>query len=120
MNNDKKEKREQKVMFITTEMMEEKLCDKKIDNYFIDITYKIIPKHYKKYRMMTITCSENTTNNTYIACLILLQYEDHISLIKIFKYLHEMFKFNPKVVHIDYSNSLLKALISDNLFLQNL
>ena len=48
MNNNKKEKREHKVIFITTEMMEEKLCDQEIDNYFIDITYKIIPKHYKK------------------------------------------------------------------------
>ena len=38
-------------------MFKEKLCDQEIDNYFIDITYKIIPKHYKKYRMMTITCS---------------------------------------------------------------
>ena len=99
-------------------MMEEKLCDKKIDNYFIDITYKILPKHYNKYRMITITCTEKAANNTYIACLILLKYEDHISFIKIFKYLQEMFNFNPKVVHIDYSNSLLKALSSDNLFFQ--
>jgi len=66
--------------------------------------------------MMNITCSEKT-NNTY-ACLILLQYEDHISFTKIFKYLHEMFNFSPKVVHIDYSNSLLKALLTENLFIQ--
>ena len=98
-------------------MFKEKLCDQEIDNYFIDITYKIIPKHYKKYRMMTITCPEKT-NNTYIACLILLQYEDHISFTKIFKYLHEMFNFSPKVVHFDYSNSLLNALLTENLFIQ--
>ena len=39
MNNNKKEKREQKVIFITTEMMKEKLCGQEIDNYFIDIIY---------------------------------------------------------------------------------
>ena len=115
-NNNKKEKREKNVIFITTEMMHEKLSDKDIDNYFIDTTYKIIPKHYKRYKMMTISCSEKKTNNTYIACLILLKYEDHISFTKIFKYLHEMFNFNPKVVHIDYSKPLLKALLTENLF----
>lgn len=66
--------------------------------------------------MMTITCSEKETNNKYISCLILLKNEDHISFTKIFKYLHDMFNFNPKVVHIDYSNSLLKALLTENLF----
>ena len=54
-NNNKKEKREKNVIFITTEMMHEKLSGKDIDNYFIDTTYKIIPKHYKRYKMMTIS-----------------------------------------------------------------
>ena len=68
--------------------------------------------------MMALTCSEKTTNNTFLVYLILLQYEDHISFIKMFKYLHEMFNFNPKVVRIDYSNSLLKTLLQDNLFIK--
>ena len=43
-NKNKKEIREEKVIVLTTDLMKEKLSDEKINNYFIDITYKIIPK----------------------------------------------------------------------------
>ena len=40
--NNKTENREQKVIVITTEYMEKKLKDKDIENFFIDVTYKIM------------------------------------------------------------------------------
>ena len=110
------EKREEKVFIITTQNMNNKLKDKNIENYFIDITYKIIPKHFKGYKLMTITGVDKITKNTYICCFILLKYEDEESFIKIFKYLREMYLFNPLVVNIDYSASLTKALKNENLF----
>ena len=63
---------------------------------------------------MTITGVDKLTKNTYECGFILLKYE--VSFIKIFKYLHEMFLFNPAVINIDYSESLTKALKSENIF----
>ena len=37
-------KREEKLIFITSELMEVKLKDNNIDNYFADVTYRIVPK----------------------------------------------------------------------------
>ena len=33
-----------------------------------------------------------------------------------FKYLNELYQFNPKVIHIDFSKSLHNALETENLF----
>ena len=48
-----KEKRKEKVIFITTDKMEEDIKNKDIENYFIDITYRIIPKNKKNYKLLT-------------------------------------------------------------------
>ena len=72
--NNKTVKREEKVIIFTTETMRNKLKDPKIDNYFIDITYLIIPKVFKHYKLMTITCVDNDTKNTFIIGLIFLKF----------------------------------------------
>ena len=69
-----------------------------------------------QYKLMTISGVDRSDNNSYIYTLILLKYEDTTSFYKIFQYLNNMYQFNPKVAHIDYSSSLRKALLSDNLF----
>ena len=51
---------------------------------------------------MTITSIGKISKNSFISALILLKYEDYNSFVKIFKYLNEMYNFNPKVIHIDY------------------
>ena len=110
-------KREERVIILTTETMEKNLKDPNISNFFIDVTYRIIPLHNKnKYKMMTITGTNDENYNTYICALILLKYEDTQSFSKIFKYLNEMYCFNPHIVHIDYSSSLTKALSIENIF----
>lgn len=63
---------------------------------------------------MTIAGTDN--NNSYIGALFFLKYEDIHSFYKTFKNINQMFQFNPKVIHIDYSNSLWKALLTKNLF----
>lgn len=62
--------------------MKAKLSDENINNYFIDVTYKIIPKSFRRYKMMTITGIDKITTITYICALILLKYEDKISFYK--------------------------------------
>ena len=96
--------------------MEKKLNDENIKNYFIDITYRIVPNTLNKYKLLTITGYDNTKYISYICCLALIKYEDTISFTKIFRYLNEMFNFNPLIVPIDYANSLRKALLTQGLF----
>ena len=81
--NNKIEKREEKVIIITTPIMESKLSDKNINNYYIDVTYRIIPNKNNKYKLMTISCTDKD-NTSFICALILLKYEDNISFEKIF------------------------------------
>ena len=65
--------------------MEKNIIKYSIDNFFIDLTYKNIPKKQKRYKLMTITGLDKH-NISYICFLILLCYEDHISFESLFKY----------------------------------
>ena len=94
--------------------MEINLKSENINNFFIDVTYKVIPKTYHNYKLLTISGIDNNNNSTYLCALILLKYEDNSSFITIFKYLNEYYKFNRKIVNIDYSASLTKTLLTDN------
>ena len=86
------------------------------DNYFLDITYQTIPKKYKKYKLMTITCVDSKNNATNLCCLIAITYEDYLSIYYTLKYISQFYKFNPKIIHIDFSKAERKALIKENLF----
>lgn len=85
-----------------------------LKNFFIDATYKIIPKKQKKYKLLTISGVDNITINTFILALILIQYEDVNSFENIFRYY--LYKFNPKLVHIDYCLALRNATLTKDLF----
>lgn len=61
--------------------MEAKLKDSNINNYFIDVTYRIIPKNQKGYKLLTITFVDDINDNSYICALIILKYEDEESFI---------------------------------------
>ena len=87
-----------------------------INNYFIDTTYKIIPKFWKKYKLMTISAYNKEIKATNIACLILYEYEDAKSLYYIFKYLNEFFQFNPNIINVDFGIAQRNALLEKNLF----
>ena len=52
--------------------MKNKFKDEKIENYFIDVTYKIVPKNNKNYKLLTIKCFDNNTQSTFIIALILI------------------------------------------------
>ena len=46
----------------------------------------------------------------------ILVYEDYMSIYNALKYLHDIYKFNPKFMHIDYSKDERKTLLQKNLF----
>ena len=92
------------------------LQNKNIQNYFMDITYKIIPKKQQPYKLMTITSVNEIENTTNVCCLIGIIYEDAISIYNALNYLKTFFNFIPKIVHIDFSLSERKALLNENLY----
>ena len=114
--NNKIIKREQKIIVVTTELMELILKDPKISDYFIDTTYKIIPKGNKAYKLITISGVENESIKSNLNALVFIKYEDTCSYKMVFKYLNDLYKFNPKVIHIDFAKSLHNALETENLF----
>ena len=52
--------------------MKNELKEENVENYFIDVTYKIIPKKQKNYKLLTISDVDNITVNTFICALILI------------------------------------------------
>ena len=84
--------------------------------YFIDVTFKIIPKIYRPYKFMTIASINYQENKTVLICFILLKFLDQISYYKIFQYLHENLSFNPTIIHTDYESSLAAAIKESNFF----
>ena len=111
-------KREQKIIIIGNKKSYQYLDYKINDEYFLDVTFKIIPKKYLNYKMMIISTINKNYNTTKICCFIALKFTDTLSYIRIFEYLNKNFNFNPKIIHIDYENSLRLALKKDNIFIK--
>ena len=57
--------------------------------YFINITFKIIPKCYRPYKLMSIASIDYDNKKTVLIGFVLFKYIDYISYIKIFEYLYE-------------------------------
>ena len=113
-------KREQEIIFFGTEEMINQLKDLDNEQYFIDVTYKIIPYKYHLYKLLTMKAFNKKTKNTKLCILITIKYEDENSFYYTFKYLKEFLNFKPKIINIDFSNSLYKAIKFKNLFNDNI
>ena len=114
--NNKLIERKEKIVIFTTLKMRELLNNSEIYNYFMDVTYKIIPKAQKPYKLMTITAVNNKNNTTNLCALIGIIYEDYLSFYYTLKYLNNFYNFEPKIIHIDFSGAERKALNMDSLF----
>ena len=85
--------------------------------FFIDVTYNVVPKYNKnKYKLLKIAGIYNNSKSSYLCALILIKYEDSNLFNKKFSYLNNIYEFNPRIVHIDYSISLTKSLKEGNFF----
>ena len=65
----KKRKIKQKIIILTTPLTETKLSDKNITEFFIDVTYRVIPKRNDNNKLLIISCFDNETKFTYIFVL---------------------------------------------------
>ena len=57
-------KREQELLFFGTKDMLNQLNDPDNEQYFIDVTYKIIPYKYHPYKLLTMKEFNKKTKNT--------------------------------------------------------
>ena len=72
--------------------MENKIKKGNIKNYFINATYKIVPRKKWEYKLLTIAGDENESNSSFILALVLIKFEDSNSFYYSFKYLNTMYK----------------------------
>ena len=68
--------------------------NEKYKEYFIDVTFKIIPKKYRPYKLMTIASINYQEKKTVLICFILLKFLDKISYYKILQYLYDKSNYN--------------------------
>lgn len=108
--------REQNIIIIGHKEMLKYLDSKYAKMYGIDCTYKIIPKSYNPYKLMTIYSIESKLKKSIIAAFICLKYNDYNSLIKIFSLLNALYSFSPISVNCDFDKAQIKAIKNCNLF----
>ena len=68
--------REQKIIIIGHSKMIEYLHYNKDKQFGIDCTFKIIPRSFKPYKLMTIYALDNNCNKTNIAAFICVKFID--------------------------------------------
>ena len=72
--------------------------NKKVNEYFIDVIFKIIQKIYKPYKLVTVSGINNENNIVFIY----MKYLFTESYINLFSTLKELYQFNPDILHTDY------------------
>ena len=63
---------------------------------------------------------DNEKNKTILICFVLFKFMDSISYVHIFKYSHELFGFNPHILHTDYELAIEKAIHNTVFFREDL
>ena len=78
--------------------------------FFIDITFKIIPKFWRPYKLLTIVTVDKKENKTILIGFVLFKFMKSKSYKRILKILNDNFDFNSKIIHSDYEYALDKAI----------
>ena len=108
---DKKEiERKEKIIIFGNKVRLNLMKKGSIIEYFIDITFKIISKCYRPYKVMKIATLDNEHNKTILIGFVLFIYMDNILYLKIYKYLNEIYKFNLIIVYTNYERVIELAL----------
>jgi hypothetical protein len=109
-----KENREEKIIIFGKKDNLNLSENDKRKEFFIDTTFRIVPKKFRPYKCMTI--SSIIDSNIKIYCFILYKFQDKINYERIFTYLKENFNFIPKIVHIDYEKPLYMTFKNQKIY----
>ena len=74
------------------------------------MTFKIIPRSYSLYKLLSIYAIKEVTNSIGISALICLKYKDSESLKKLFGILNASYNFMPNTCTTDFDKAQIKAL----------
>lgn len=85
--NNKEIERDKKIIVFGNKQRIQLFKNPDYKEYFIDIAFKIIPKIYRPYKLMTIANLNYKENKTILICFVLLKYLDKISYKKFFNIL---------------------------------
>ena len=109
-NNNKLITRNDKIIIFGNKERLKLLNNIPLEEFFLDITFKLIPDVYKPYKVMTLSAINYKDHISILVCLIFFSYMDSISYYNIFKYLNEIYKFRPKIIHSDFEMALNNAI----------
>ena len=79
-------------------------------NFFLDSTYKIIPPHFRPYKLGVLAGIPKKSDNPKLLCFILIKYNDEIAYSRIITYLYENFNFLPKLFMTDFEGAMISAI----------
>ena len=74
------------------------------------MTFKIIPRAYSPYKLLSVYAINEINNSIGIDALIFLKYNDAESLKKIFSILYASYNFMPTTCTTDFDKAQIKAL----------
>ena len=81
------------------------------EEFFFDSTFKIIPSHFRPYKLFIISGLKKEETKTFLILFVLIKYLDFESYDRFFTYLNINFKFEPKIIHSDFELALSKSIM---------
>ena len=113
------ETRTQRIIYFGTKDRLEKLNNKICEEFFADVTFQIIPKKMRPYKLLIISGIAKGEIKATSLCFVLIKYIDSVSYGRVFNYLFENYNFLPKILQTNYEKTLKKA-INDNIYFKNI
>ena len=104
------ENRTQRIIYFGTKDRLEKLNNKICEEFFADVTFEIIPKKMRPYKLLIISGIAKGEIKANSLCFVLIKYIDSISYGRVFNYLFENYNFLQKILQRDYEKALKKAI----------
>ena len=99
------------IYIIMNEEMEKNIILEDNSQYFADITYYALPPKPQKYKIFAILAFNNKLFKSVLCNISLIANENKETLITLFEYLKEKYKWNPKLVSIDFSDAEYNAFL---------
>ena len=116
IKNNNIENRKQRIIIFGIEEKLKLLDEKNSKQYFLDNTFKIIPPHFRPYKLFIISALPLEAKKPELVCFILIKYNDEMAYDKIFSYLHENFNFTPKIIMSDFEKAIHSGLKNNKYF----